>query len=70
MHPVKTMQACSIALVACTALQAQSVPAPRPLSIRAAHLLDVKAGRYISPGVVPVEGQSVKAVAPDSDSTR
>src|SRR5262245_39316313 len=65
MHTVKTIQACSIALVACTALHAQTVPPPRSLIIRAAHLLDVKAGRYISPVVVLVEGQRVKAVAAD-----
>jgi hypothetical protein len=62
MHSVKTIRACSIALLAWTALQAQSIPPPRALIVRAAHLLDVKTGRYLSPAAILVEDQRVKAV--------
>jgi imidazolonepropionase-like amidohydrolase len=63
LHSIKTIHACAIALLVWTTLHAQSVPPARALIVRAAHLLDVKAGRYISPAVVLVEDQRVKAVA-------
>lgn len=46
---------------------AESKAAPaKPLVLRASRLLDVRAGRYLSPGVVLVEGERIRAVNPES----
>src|SRR5215471_2884439 len=64
-HLTRMIQGCSIALAVCTTLHAQSMSPARPLIIRAARLLDVKAGQYISPAVVVIEGQRIKTIGPN-----
>jgi len=47
---------------ACATTVAQADPAPpRPLVVRAAHLVDVEAGRLLTPGEVLVEGERIVA---------
>jgi imidazolonepropionase-like amidohydrolase len=47
----------------CTVAQTET-PAPRPESIvlRAARMLDVRAGKYVSPAAIYIEGDRIKAV--------
>ena len=53
----------ALSIGACTAVQSQTAPSARPVKLtvlHAAHLLDVAAGKLISPGEVLVEGTKIR----------
>jgi imidazolonepropionase-like amidohydrolase len=56
-----------LALFAAAALAAAQQPAPAPIVLHAARLLDVATGEIVSPGEVLVEGERIKAVGKQVD---
>ena len=50
-------------MLSCVA-SAQSTAAPKPTLVKAARLLDVKRGQYVTPGAVLIEGGRIKQVGP------
>jgi imidazolonepropionase-like amidohydrolase len=51
-----------LSLIACAAATADALPEDRSIVLHAAHLLDVGAGRLLSPGEVAVQGERISAV--------